>query len=186
MMSNDSSSRRHLYYERGQSAMSIHKLFILSTVALALCASIGLSQETERVVGRQKLLDSTVREFVGAGATSDVVRAFARSMRVSPMESLKNRGGVIGFENASDVAGTKLTVNVMRSDVRTTFQGICLQNAGYRIVETEDPEIVNLIAGNDRTPGRDILSFVIPRLDIEVDMESEELITHLFDFSPEL
>jgi hypothetical protein len=141
-----------------------------SLILLAALAGASVTADLGRVV------DTPLPFFSASGSTAEVVRKLARASFLQ---------GVYGFEN---VEGSAQQIAVTASDTSagSVLREICRQDPRYQVVETGDPEIVDLMASDERSPGHRVLEFRIPRLDIEATALSEDLITRLADYSPEL
>jgi hypothetical protein len=138
--------------------------------ALALLPAPVLAAEARKVV------DVPVSFFSESGSTAEVVSKLVRDSFLQ---------GVFGFENVGGSA-RPISVTMGETSVGFVLREICRQDARYEVVETGDPEIVNLLASDSRSPGHPVLDFRMPRLDVEISELTENVISMLPDFSPEL
>lgn len=128
------------------------------------------------VSGAQGLMSAQLREFRETGPTTQLVKKLARAAY---------RQGLIGFENLEDPE-RGIFVAASGADFGTALRTICIQDPRYKLVETDSPDLVNLLPAGDRSRGHKILEFRIPKLDIEADEMPENLIVRLAGYSPEL
>jgi hypothetical protein len=117
-----------------------------------------------------------LREFRETGPTTQVVKKLARAAYLK---------GLIGFESLDDPE-RGIFVATSEADFGTALRTICVQDPRYKLVETDSPDLVNLLPVGDRSRGHKVLAFRIPKLDIEADELPENLIVKLAGYSPEL
>ncbi len=125
----------------------------------------------------QGLIYAPVSKFVRTGSTADVIRDLVRSTRGEGVFA-----GVVGLENLGDT-GHIVSVAGIKTDIGTVLRTICGQDGSYEIVQSEEPELINLLARDSKVPGHEVLAFRIPTLDIEADVWPENLIRNLSDYS---
>jgi hypothetical protein len=128
----------------------------------------------------QGLGSAPIREFVRTGPTAEVIRDLVRSARFEGVYE-----GVVGLEHLDD-SRRSVSVAAVKTDTRSVLRTICQQDPSYRIVETDSPDVVNILAADSQAPGHDVLEFRIPTLDIESDDSADRLIGGLPDYSPVL
>jgi hypothetical protein len=128
------------------------------------------------VSGAQGLISLPLPEFRETGPTTQVIKKLARAAYGK---------GLIGFESLEDPE-RGIFVAISGADFGTALRTICVQDPRYKLVETDSPDLVNLLPAGDRSRGHKILEFRIPKLDIEADDLPENLIVKLAVYSPEL
>ena len=115
-------------------------------------------------------------EFRETGPTTQVIKKLARAAYGK---------GLIGLESLDDPE-RGIFVATSGADFGTALRTICVQDPRYKLVETDSPDLVDLLPAGDRSRGHKILEFRIPKLDIEADELPENLIVKLAVYSPEL
>jgi hypothetical protein len=177
-----SASARHRHKDRHVDVLwgddiRIEIMFVQAFQRFILCAAYLAAGCASSAQG---LTSAPVREFVRTGPTAEVVRDLVRSARFEGVY-----GGVVGLEHLDD-SRRPVSVAAVKTDMGSVLRTICQQDSAYRIVETDSPDVVNILAADSRAPGHDVLEFRIPTLDIEFDDSADRLIGGLPDYSPVL
>lgn len=128
----------------------------------------------------QGISSARVSDFSETGSTVELVRKLVRSMSMQEIFE-----GTFGLENVEN-SPQRFWLAANGRDVATLVNSICKQDKHVKVMSAEDPRIINLMAADDNSPGRDILQFKLPSIDIETDITPEDLIVRLPEYSAEL
>lgn len=150
--------------------MKFHSAFFAFSVTVLAQTVIGPSKSAGR-------LEETRLERVSVHAgTEGALRELSRTVLFR---------GVFGVESLGGPE-PQLSMSEAETRLETIVQEICRQDPRYKVVQGENPRLINLLAAEQNDAGQIILNFRLNRLDIVKDDWPQNVIARLPEFSLEL
>jgi hypothetical protein len=135
---------------------------------LALLAPLMLLAPSIVIVGPNaaksspSVLKVAIPSFTASGTFEEILVQLAVKIR---------EDGVIGFEPVKP-SGSRLSLSLQASTVRDIIHRLCAMDKRYRVVSTQDPRVINVLA-TQWDDASQLLETRVPQFDMVVDVAQE-------------